>query len=146
MSNKYIDYKILGAQLVSEKGQPGTRFAVWAPHAADVRLIGDFNHWNGESYSMIKNSTIGVWSLFISGLGAGASYKYEIITSNGNKFHKIDPAAFSTGVSPDFSCRVADLSKYKWCDRQWEKAKKNVINGVNLYLFMNCMPVHGAVI
>ena len=123
-NKKYTDYKTLGAQLTSEKGLPGTRFSVWAPHAENVRVVGYFNHWNGEHHQMVKKARTGVWSIFIPNLGENTIYKYEIVCADGRKFHKIDPVAFFTGVSPDFSCRVVDLSKHKWHDHQWQKTKK----------------------
>ena len=118
-----IMYKTLGAQLISEKGQPGTRFSVWAPHAARVSVVGYFNNWNDKCHPMGKKGQTGIWSIFIPDLAEGTIYKFEIISTNSNKSHKIDPLAFSTGVSPDFSCRVIDLSKYKWNDHKWQKAK-----------------------
>jgi len=124
LNKKYSEYKSLGAQIVSKKKETGTLFSVWAPHATSVRVVGDFNHWYGEYHSMIKKDKTGIWSLFIPDLGPGTAYKYEIITPNGKRFHKIDPVAFSTGVSPDFSCRVVDLSEYEWSDKQWIKVKR----------------------
>ncbi len=117
------DYEELGAHLIHDKSQTGVRFSVWAPHALKVSVVGYFNDWNGNSNSMKKNAKTGEWSLYISGLSEGTIYKYEIITQHGKKLHKSDPFAFYTGVSPDFSCRVVDLSRYKWEDLSWQEAK-----------------------
>jgi 1,4-alpha-glucan branching enzyme len=124
LNKKYSDYKSLGAQLTSKMGRAGTRFSVWAPHAAHISVIGYFNDWNGKYHPMKKKAQTGIWSIFIPDLSENTIYKYEIVNANGKKNHKIDPVAFSTGVSPDFSCRIIDLSKYKWCDQQWQKTKK----------------------
>ena len=72
---------------------------------------------------MKKKPKTGIWSLFISDLEADTIYKYEITTSDNKKFHKIDPYAFQYGISPDFSCIVTDLSKYKWNDHKWQNEK-----------------------
>lgn len=123
IKKNYTDYTFFGAHLISENGQSGTRFAVWAPHADQVNVVGPFNNWRGEFNPMQKTSHKGVWSLFVPDLGVNTIYKYEIITRDGNKFHKIDPVAFSNGIPPDFSCRVVDLSQFEWEDGDWQKEK-----------------------
>jgi len=116
-------YTMLGAHVVSEGGQSGVRFAVWAPNAQKVRVMGDFNRWDGRDYEMEKVSTCGIWSLFIPGLKVGALYKYEVITCQGESLHKSDPYAFAAEVRPLTASKVASLDKYRWQDDKWRLAK-----------------------
>ncbi len=125
MNKKYTDYMSLGAHLATENYQTGTRFSVWAPHAISVRVVGSFNNWHGDYHVMQKKNRGGVWSLFIPGVGVNTHYKYEIINHDHKRFHKIDPVAFSTGIAPDFSCKVVDLTQFEWEDHDWQAAKKN---------------------
>ncbi|WP_418219385.1 1,4-alpha-glucan branching protein GlgB [Candidatus Rhodoluna planktonica] len=100
----------------------GTRFAVWAPNAKAVRVVGDFNHWNGVAHSMRVMGSSGVWELFIPGVGIGTKYKYEILTKNGNWVTKIDPLARATEVPPATASIVTE-SKHSWKDSKWLKAR-----------------------
>jgi 1,4-alpha-glucan branching enzyme len=119
-------WKALGSHLHSVRGilgeSYGTRFAVWAPNAKAVRVIGDFNHWNGTAHSMRVMGSTGVWELFIPGVGAGTKYKYEILTKNGEWISKIDPLARHTEVPPNTASKVVE-STHKWSDASWLTAR-----------------------
>ena len=92
---------MLGAHLVEENGEQGVRFAVWAPHAERVSVVGDFNRWNGDAHPMVRQPESGIWALFIPGLGEGTIYKYEIRTHRGDLLLKADPYAFWAEVKPN---------------------------------------------
>jgi 1,4-alpha-glucan branching enzyme len=124
-------YHQLGAQLVSLDvglSQPikGTRFAVFAPNASAVSLIGDFNYWDGSCTPMQKTE-MGYWVLVVPGIEAGAKYKYQIKDAAGHSLpHKADPVGFSAEQYPSHSSIVYDHSAYEWQDQDWLKqAKKN---------------------
>jgi 1,4-alpha-glucan branching enzyme len=114
-------YEKLGAHLMAHEGKRGVAFAVWAPNADHVSVVGNFNAWNGKKHPMRRLSDSGVWELFIPGLGEGELYKYEI--KNGRrKFLKADPYAFMMEVPPGTSS-IVFRSKFKFRDRAW-KAKQ----------------------
>ncbi|MFN8077127.1 MAG: 1,4-alpha-glucan branching protein GlgB [Kineosporiaceae bacterium] len=96
----------------------GVSFAVWAPNAQAVRLVGDFNHWNGREHAMRSLGSSGVWELFVPGLGAGARYKFEILGRDGHWRQKADPMAFGTEVPPATASVVVE-SDYTWGDDAW---------------------------
>jgi 1,4-alpha-glucan branching enzyme len=108
----------LGARIASERGIPGVAFAVWAPNARGVRIVGDFNRWDGRLHSMRQMGSSGLWELFVPDLPAGALYKYEILGADGRRVLKTDPFAFATQVPPDNACVVFD-SSYSWSDDTW---------------------------
>ncbi|WP_371376102.1 1,4-alpha-glucan branching protein GlgB [Sporomusa aerivorans] len=127
-------YSKLGAHLETEGSIPGVWFAVWAPHAAAVRIIGDFNDWDGSGHVMTKASTCGVWALFIPGVAAGALYKYEIITSWGEVLHKADPYAFAAELRPNTASKVAGLAGYQWQDQAWRNNRRTAYDRpLNIY-------------
>ena len=116
-------YKRLGAHVMSvedsERGPiSGTRFSVWAPHALAVRLVGDFNYWNGEQSSMHLLPGSGVWSLFVEGAGTGSLYKFEVCGADGVWRTKADPMARFCEAAPHTASIVYD-SSYTWGDEQW---------------------------
>ena len=119
-------YNQLGAQLVEldvglDAPVSGTRFAVLAPNASAVSVIGDFNYWDGSCHPMQKTS-MGYWVLFIPGVHAGASYKYQIKDTHGNQLpHKADPVGFSAEQYPSHASMVFDHSQYQWQDQQWQE-------------------------
>ncbi len=100
----------------------GVKFAVWAPNAQAVRVVGEFNHWNGVGHAMRVMGGTGVWELFIPGVGVGTKYKYEILTQDGNWITKIDPLAQATEVPPSTASIVTE-STYKWKDSKWIDAR-----------------------
>ncbi|WP_078518950.1 1,4-alpha-glucan branching enzyme [Streptomyces sp. Tu6071] len=108
----------LGARVMERDGVAGTRFTVWAPNARGVRVIGDFNYWDGTGHPMRSLGGTGVWELFLPGLGAGELYKYEITTPEGHHVRKADPMARRTEVPPA-TASVVEESAYEWSDAEW---------------------------
>lgn len=119
----YRSYQLLGAHVAAVDGLSGVRFAVWAPDAQRVGVIGEFNNWDGRRHLLEKISTCGIWGLFIPGLKAGDIYKYEIVTAGGEILHKADPVAFAAEIRPKTASMVASLGRYAWQDEQWQAAK-----------------------
>jgi len=115
----YHSYRWLGAHLANEDGKSGVRFAIWAPNAREVRVVGDFNQWNGEAHCMQRLNDAGIWALFIPGLKAGALYKYEVITCDGHSVLKADPYGFAAELRPGTASIVYDLEGYVWHDQEW---------------------------
>ncbi len=101
----------------------GTSFAVWAPGAQGMRLIGDFNHWDGTAHPMRSLGATGVWELFVPGIGDGALYKYQILGRDGVWHDKADPLAFAAQVPPD-TASVVYTSRYRWRDDAWLSERK----------------------
>ena len=117
--NHHKIYEKLGAHLMTLNGQSGTHFAVWAPSAKSVSVVGNFNYWDGRSHPMCMLADSGVWELFIPGIGSGELYKYEIKTDNGELLLKADPFAFYSELRPGTASIVYNLSGYKWQDEEW---------------------------
>ncbi len=115
-------WQALGAHFVEQTDSlgdtSGVSFTVWAPNAQAVRVVGDFNSWDGTCYPMRSMGGTGVWELFIPGVKPGALYKFQILTKAGNWITKIDPMARRTEVPPATSS-VVDVSEYKWRDKDW---------------------------
>src|SRR5688500_15495477 len=99
--NHHTIYCKLGAHAMTRDGLAGTRFAVWAPNAKRVSAVGDFNFWDGRRHPMHALAASGIWELFIPGVGAGALYKFEILTPQGHVVLKSDPYGFQTQLRPD---------------------------------------------
>jgi 1,4-alpha-glucan branching enzyme len=115
-------YEKLGAHLLTHEGRRGVAFAVWAPNAKSVSVVGNFNDWNGSKHPMRPLGSSGVWELFIPGLRAGELYKYEIKRSR-RTFLKADPYAFMMEVPPETSS-IIFKSKYKFRDQAWMSQRK----------------------
>ena len=115
-------YEKLGAHVLTHEGRRGVAFAVWAPNAKSVSVVGNFNDWNGSSHQMRRLGSSGVWELFVPGLRGGELYKYEI-RSGRRKFLKADPYAFMMETPPATSSIVLK-SKYKFRDRVWLTKRK----------------------
>ena len=125
----YDIYKKLGAHLATNEGKKGVYFAVWAPHAAKVHVVGDFNEWEErEAYEMTRVGEIGIYEIFVEGIGVGELYKFLITTSDGRKLYKADPYGNQAEFRPGTASRVTDISRLKWADARWLKArgKQNV--------------------
>lgn len=114
-------YRLLGAHVDEVDGVRGVRFALWAPRAHQVRVVGDFNEWQGSEHAMSPLEKSGVWSLFVPGLAAGELYKYEIHTASGQVLLKADPYAFAAEYRPGTASRVCNLTGYPWQDGKWRK-------------------------
>jgi 1,4-alpha-glucan branching enzyme len=108
----------LGAHRQVVDGVAGTAFAVWAPNARSVRVVGDFNSWDGRLHPMRSLGSSGVWELFVPGAGEGAHYKYELVTAGGDLVLKVDPMAFAT-EAPPATASVVYTSGYRWGDQEW---------------------------
>jgi 1,4-alpha-glucan branching enzyme len=124
----YDTYEKLGAHLKTLEGVRGVHFAVWAPSAKRVSLVGDFNRWDGRVNPMRARGSSGIWELFIPELGEGAIYKYEIIGAQGAMLPlKADPYAFRAELRPNTGSVVVNLDSHVWTDHQWiaERSQKN---------------------
>ncbi|MBJ2283588.1 1,4-alpha-glucan branching protein GlgB [Pseudomonas sp. MF6755] len=113
----------LGAQVSSIDGVEGVRFAVWAPNARRVSVVGDFNIWDGRRHPMRLRHPSGVWEIFIPRLQPGAAYKYEILGAHGILPLKADPMALATQLPPDTASKVAAPLQVDWQDHEWMQAR-----------------------
>ncbi|MCC5911151.1 MAG: 1,4-alpha-glucan branching protein GlgB [Clostridiaceae bacterium] len=119
----YQSYKIMGAHLIEEEDKKGVRFTVWAPNAKDVRVVGDFNRWQGENHPMKKVKNSSLWWIFIEGLKEGDLYKYEIHTYDHRVCMKSDPYGFYAELRPNTASIIYSLEGYKWRDTMWRNRK-----------------------
>ncbi len=116
-------WEVLGAHVRTHQDVAGTSFAVWAPSARAVRVVGDFNGWDGRLHAMRSLGSSGVWELFLPGVGDGALYKFEIFTQEGHLRIKADPFAFAAEVPPGTSSIVVETS-YEWTDADWLERRR----------------------
>ncbi len=119
----YDIYKKLGAHPSEEDGKKGTYFAVWAPNAASVHVIGTFNEWNETATKLKKLGPGGIYSAFVPGVGTGELYKFLITTPDGRKLYKADPFANEAEYRPGTASITTDLSVIKWSDDAWMSAR-----------------------
>jgi 1,4-alpha-glucan branching enzyme len=134
--NKGTHYKIfnvLGGRLVHHDGVAGAKFAVWAPNASSVSLVGDFNHWDGRANPMRSMGASGVWELFVPGLEQGEHYKFEIKTQDGAVLLKSDPYAYYSEVRPKTASRLFDIDNFKWTDQEWIQNRGGLNRPLNIY-------------
>ncbi len=117
--NHHRIYDKLGAHVQHYDGVQGVSFAVWAPSAKRVSVVGDFNNWDGRYHPMRTLGASGVWELFIPGLEAGAKYKYEIVGGDGYLHLKTDPYAISYEAPPHNAAIVWEIDDYEWGDAEW---------------------------
>ena len=117
-------YRKLGAQLAEIGGVKGTTFAVWAPNAQRVSVVGDFNRWDGRVNPMRKLVGCGVWEIFLPGVREGAHYKFEIKASHGGLLMKSDPYAFYGQNGTSTASLVFDLDRYRWNDASWMEQRE----------------------
>ena len=125
----YDIYKKLGAHPSQENGEKGYFFGVWAPNAAQVYVIGDFNEWKDESNPMVRmEESDGIWTAFIPGVQEGSLYKFLILTPEGRKIYKADPFANYAEIRPGTASRTTDLSTFRWTDQKWleDRSRKNL--------------------
>jgi 1,4-alpha-glucan branching enzyme len=116
-------YEKLGAQLRTIDGVPGTSFAVWAPNARRVSVVGDFNQWDGRIHPLRLLGASGVWEIFIPGVGIGAHYKFEIHDARGHIKLNTDPFGFFFEVPPKNAAIVWDTRQFQWSDQAWMKER-----------------------
>jgi len=117
-------WETLGAHPDQIEGVAGTRFAVWAPGAQRVSVVGPFNGWDGRRHVMRFHPGAGVWEMFIPGVGEGAIYKYEIHGAPGGVFLKADPVAFGSENRPDTASVVRELRGFEWTDGEWMEERR----------------------
>ncbi len=122
--NHHRIYEKLGAHLMTINGIKGVYFALWAPNARNVSVLGDFNNWDGREHQMRKSFNM-IWELFIPDLAAGEHYKYEIKNWEGHIYEKSDPYGFYQETRPKTASIVADLTTYQWQDQEWLEKRRN---------------------
>ena len=122
--NHYDLYKKMGAHLVSDGKKKGAYFAVWAPHAKSVSVVGDFNDWDTQANLMEREEPLGIYTCFIPGIEENTLYKYCIETYTGDYIFKADPFANYAELRPGTASRVADIDHLKWTDTQWMDKRK----------------------
>jgi 1,4-alpha-glucan branching enzyme len=126
----YRAYEKLGAHFAEKDGKRGVQFAVWAPNAKRVSIIGDFNNWNPNTAVMLPSSA-GIWEGFVPDIAQGASYKYHIESRYRDyKVDKADPYGFAAEIRPQTASRVWNLGNYSWHDESWMKNRTNT-NSLN---------------
>ena len=124
----YDIYKKLGAHITTRGGKQGVFFAVWAPNAKEVYVIGSFNGWQENQYPMERMGEIGIYTTFIKNVKKGDMYKFLILTEDGHKLYKADPYANAAELRPGTASVVTDISEFKWTDTVWmnSRATKNL--------------------
>ena len=120
----YELYKKMGAHLVTVDGVKGVYFAVWAPHAKSVSVIGEFNEWDLNADMMQRHDPMGIYTKFVPGAKEGQLYKFCIETQNGAKIDKADPFANYAELRPGNASRITDISNLKWSDSSWMKKRE----------------------
>ena len=123
----YDIFRKLGAHPSTMDGKKGIHFAVWAPHAAGVNLIGEFNGWDEESIPMERLDPVGFWEAFLPEAKEGQMYKYLIHTADGRKLYKADPYANQAEKRPGTASVIADISKIRWTDSAWMKKQETFV-------------------
>ncbi len=132
----FQSYKMLGVHKVEINESYGYRFAVWAPNAKSVSVIGSFNNWSGDGYGLEKIGTSGVWCGFFCGINEGDLYKYHIEGCDGIFYDKADPYAVASELRPGTASVVLELSCFKWSDKAWisKREKTNwITEPINIY-------------
>lgn len=119
----YTIYEKLGAHFMTLDGTEGTYFAVWAPNALRVSVVGDFNHWDGRCHQMTRNPEGGIFEIFIPDVKPGECYKFELKVKGGLTYLKADPYAFGQQLRPDTASIVRDF-QYTWKDGKWMKDRE----------------------
>lgn len=113
----------LGAHLRIMEGVAGVGFALWAPNARRVSVVGEFNRWDGRLFPMRSLGASGIWEIFVPGISPGELYKFELLTREGHLRIKSDPMAFFMEMRPGTASRVWDLGSYDWGDKQWMESR-----------------------
>jgi len=123
---KHFDiHRRMGAQRRTIEGVSGTNFAVWAPNAQSVSVVGDFNAWDGRLHPMRRRGSSGIWELFLPGAAAGQKYKYRIKSKFGDVGDRSDPFGFHAELPPCTASVVADLDQYAWNDEPWMRERRS---------------------
>ena len=119
----YDLYKKMGSHLVTDGKKKGTYFAVWAPNAKSVSVVGDFNNWDRDKNPMVREDPLGIYTCFIQGVEADMIYKYCIETKTGDLLYKADPFANYAEMRPGTASKVHDISNLKWSDSAWMEGR-----------------------
>ncbi len=120
----YQIYNKMGAHPAEKDGKKGAYFAVWAPNAKCVHLVGDFNSWNREATPMNRLEPLGIYELFVPELQEGSLYKYAVTGQEGDTVLKSDPYGFSAELRPGTASKVASIDNFKWTDQRWMDARE----------------------
>lgn len=115
----YKAYEFLGAHRVTKDGKEYTRFAVWAPNAKYVNLVGEFNYWDPYNLPLKRIYDSGIWSIYVEGVNVYDAYKYRIVSYDDRTLFKADPYAFHSGYRPDTNSKFFDLDGFEWTDKKW---------------------------
>ena len=134
----YEIYEKLGAHVMEIDGVKGTYFAVWAPNAKAVSVVGDFNDWNGYIHIMARLGTSGIWERFVPGVCEGHIYKYAVTGRDGSTHYKADPYGNSSELRPGNASKITNIKGYEWNDEKWIKEKnqnadKLVDSAISIY-------------
>lgn len=116
-------WRALGGHLIEHQGVKGAHFAVWAPNARRVSVIGDFNAWDARRAPMRRVGSTGVWEIFLPGLADGSLYKYDIIGADGGRHVKADPVGFGSQHPPEQASVLRDIDGYGWKDDAWMETR-----------------------
>lgn len=136
MGRHYDIYEKLGAHKMTVDGKEGVYFAVWAPHAVNVGVAGDFNYWEPKEHLMEKLETSGIFELFIPGIKQGDMYKFAVETKNGDIIYKADPYGNYAQMRPETASVVTDIENFEWTDDAWQdvlKKQDSYIRPVSIY-------------
>ncbi len=125
MGDHHKIYEKLGAHPMSVDGVAGVNFAVWAPNARNVSVVGNFNQWHGGKHQMRSLGSSGIWQLFIPDIGVGEVYKFEIKDTQGNILLKMDPYGFGHETRPKTASRVCNINTFQWNDHGWMEKRRN---------------------
>ena len=134
--NHHRFYQKLGAHPLELDNVAGTLFAVWAPNAKRVSVVGDFNHWDGRKHPMHTLGSSGIWELFVPEVSAGMIYKYEIKTGKNAISLKSDPVGFAMEKRPSTASVVTELNGFQWSDQKWLEERENrdpLMQPINIY-------------
>lgn len=122
----FHSYRFMGAQIRCVGNKQGVQFTVWAPNASAVRVIGEFNNWQGEAHCLKRTNESGIWTLFVPDVCEGALYKYEVHTTEGRILIKADPYAVAAEIRPGTASKVASIGNYQWGDEAWYRQERAV--------------------
>ena len=138
-------WEVMGGRLCTHQGAEGVKFSVWAPHALEVSLIGDFNGWDIKKNPMRKLAHFGIWELFVPGLGEGMLYKFAVQTADGQVHFKADPYAYRAERCPQTASVIARIDRHLWEDSEWmERRRRDPSTPLNIYkLHIGCWKTEG---
>ncbi|WP_172370777.1 1,4-alpha-glucan branching protein GlgB [Sporosarcina jiandibaonis] len=122
----YYSQKLLGCHPIEWEGKSGYRFAVWAPNASDIHVVGDFNLWKGTRHRLKRITEAGLWIGFFTDISENTSYKYEVHSKIGTTVLKADPYALESEIRPATASLTPTVSTYEWKDQAWQKTKRAV--------------------